>query len=40
MALVDSSASHCFVSEVLVTKFELLVLPGDCMEVTLADKVR
>ena len=38
MALVDSSESHCFMSETLVTKFELLVLPRDGMEVTLADR--
>ena len=28
MALVDSGATHCFVSEALVTKFGLLVKPG------------
>ena len=38
MALVDSGALHCFASEMLVTKFELPVLPGDGMEVTLADR--
>ena len=38
VALVDSSASHCFVSETLVTKFGLPVLLGDGMEVTLADR--
>ena len=38
MALVDSSASHCFVSETLVAKFELPVLPRDSMEVVLADR--
>ena len=37
VALVDSGALHCVVSEMLVAKFGLLVLPGDCMEVTLAD---
>ena len=36
MALVDSGSLHCFVSETLVTKFELPVLPGDGMEVKLA----
>ena len=38
VALVDSSALHCFVSETLVAKFGLPVLPGDGIEVTLADK--
>ena len=38
LALVDSGALHCFVSEALVAKFELLLLPGDCMEVMLADR--
>ena len=38
MALGDSGALHCFVSETLVAKFELLVLPGDGIEVTLADR--
>ena len=37
VALVDSGVSHCFVSESLVTKFELPVLLGDGIEVTLAD---
>ena len=37
MALVDSGAPHCFVSEALVTKFGLLVKPGVGMDVTLAD---
>ena len=37
VALVDSGALHCFMSETLVTEFELLVLPGDGIEVTLAD---
>ena len=36
-ALVDSGALHCFVSETLVAKFDLPVLPGDGMKVTLAD---
>ena len=38
VVLVDSGALHCFVSETLVAKFGLPVLPGDGMEVTLADK--
>ena len=37
VALVDSGATHCFVSEALVTKFGLLVKPGVGMDVTLAD---
>ena len=37
MALVDSKASHSFVSAQLVSRFGLLVKPGDDMEVTLAD---
>ena len=37
MALVDSGAMHCFVSEALVTKFGLPVKPGVGMDVTLAD---
>ena len=37
VALVDSSVLYFFVSETLVAKFELLVLPGDGMEVTMAD---
>ena len=37
VTLVDSGASHCFVSEALAAKFALLMLPGDGMEVTLAD---
>ena len=36
-ALFDSGASHCLVSEMLVTKFELPVLPGDGMYVMLTD---
>ena len=38
VALVDSGALHCFVSETLVTKFELQVLPGDGMDVKLANR--
>ena len=38
VALVDSSENHCFMSDSFVTKFEVLVLPGDDMEVTMADK--
>ena len=37
VALFDSDALHCFMSEMLVAKFELLVLPRDGMEVALAD---
>ena len=37
VALVDSGASHSFVSAELVSKFSLLVKPGGNMEVTLAD---
>ena len=37
VAIVDSGALHCFVSETLVAKFGLPVLPGDGMEVRLAD---
>ena len=37
VAFVDSGALHCFVSETLVAEFELPVLPGDGMEVMLAD---
>ena len=37
VALVDSGATHSFVSAVLVSKFGLPVKPGDDMEVTLAD---
>ena len=37
VALVDSGATHCFVSATLVAKFELLVMPGGSMEVMLAD---
>ena len=36
-ALVDSGASHSFVSAELVSKFSLPVKPGGEMEVTLAD---
>ena len=38
VALVDNGALHCFMSETLVAKFELPVLPGDGMEVILADR--
>ena len=38
VALVDSNALHCFVSETLVAKFGLPVLPGDGMEMMLADR--
>ena len=38
VALVDSGALHCFVSETLVAKFELPVLPGDGVEVMLLDR--
>ena len=37
VALVDSGATHCFVSEALVTKFGLQVKLGVGMDVTLAD---
>ena len=37
VALVDSGATHCFVSEALVTKFGLPVKPGAGIDVTLAD---
>ena len=37
VALVDSGASHSFVSAELVSKFSLLVKPGGDVEVTLAD---
>ena len=37
VALVDSGALHSFVSAELVSKFSLLVKPGDDMEVILAD---
>ena len=37
VALVDSGATHSFVSAELVSKFSLLVKPGGHMEVTLAD---
>ena len=40
VALVDSGASHSFVSTELVSKFSLLVKPGGDMEVTLADGSR
>ena len=35
--LVDSGATHSFVSAELVGRFSLLVKPGGDMEVTLAD---
>ena len=38
VALVDSGASHSFVSTELVSRFSLLVKPGDDMEVMLADR--
>ena len=38
VALVHSGATHCFVSEALVTRFELPVKPGVGMDVTLADR--
>ena len=37
MALIDSGALHCFVSEMLVAKFGLPVLLGDGMKVMLTD---
>ena len=38
VALVDSGALHCFMSETLVAKLELPVLPRDGMEVTLSGR--
>ena len=38
VALVDSGATHCFVSEALVAKFGLPVKPGVGMDVMLADR--
>ena len=38
VALVDSCAMHCFMSEALVTKFGLSVRPGVGMDVRLADR--
>ena len=38
VALIDSGATHCFVSATLVAKFELPVKPGGSMEVMLADR--
>ena len=35
VALIDSGATHCFVSATLVAKFELLVKPGGSMDVML-----
>ena len=40
VALVNSGASHCFVAEMLVTKFELPMLPADGMEVIWLTEVR
>ena len=37
VALADSGATHCFVSEALVTKLGLPVKPGVGMDVMLAD---
>ena len=37
VALVDSGATHSFVSAELVSRFSLPVKPGGDMEVTLAD---
>ena len=37
VGLVDSGATHCFVSEALVTKFGLPVKPGVNIDVTLGD---
>ena len=37
VALIDSGARHCFVSEALVTKFGLPAKPGVGMDVMLAD---
>ena len=37
VALIDSGATHCFVSATLVAKFELPVKPGGSMDVMLAD---
>ena len=37
VALVDSGASHSFVSTELVSRFSLPVNPGGDMEVTVAD---
>ena len=37
VALIDSGASHSFVSAEPVSRFSLLVKPGGDMEVTLAD---
>ena len=38
VALVDSGAMYCFVSEALVAKFGLPVKPGVGMDITLADR--
>ena len=37
VALIDSGATHCFVSATLVANLELPVKPGGSMEVMLAD---
>ena len=37
VALADGGATHSFVSAALVSKFSLPVMPGDDMEITLAD---
>ena len=38
VALVDSGASHSFVSDELLSNFSLPVKPGGDMEITLADR--
>ena len=38
VALVDSGATHCFVSATLVAKFELPVQPGGSVDMMLADR--
>ena len=38
VALADSGALHCFVSEALIANFGLPVLPGYGMKVNLADR--
>ena len=38
VALIDSGATHCFVSATLVAKFELPMKLGGSMEVILADR--
>ena len=37
VALVDSGASHSFISQAVVERYSLPVHPGENMEVTLAD---